>query len=432
MNLFTSRAHRARGAVALLGVAAVAAIAIPLRGVLATVATADVYIITADEVKDEDLYIAASRAKVEGTVNGDLAIITEDLEISGTVTGDVLVVSSGEVSVSGTVEGSLRGAARDMAVSGMVGGDIAVAAFTTRISGDVGRDTLVFAGSFRFEGDVGRDIKGRFVSGTVDGTVGHDIDIAVGQLDLGRSTEVRGDLVYRSHNDAGVAPTAEVGGQFVRLPTRGLFFVELILTVATILGFFAFLLSGIVLLWVFHSTAPRAAAAVLTHPWRSFLVGVTTVLLIPLAAGLFAVSLVGIPLSLALLLLLALGLIFGPIPAVTALGDRMMRGRGGIYGAFLAGGVVWRLGIWLIPLVGLGLYLSALILGVGGWVVAAWEQRRRQPALLLSPRGESARSPVTPSGTDDWEAPLPPSMAGPEIEGANGDSGGSDDRNWES
>ncbi len=416
MTLLPAGLRRTLGTLAVLGVALVA-IAVPWRAVVADVITTGAYIVTADEVENEDVYVAASSGSVEGVIDGDLAIVTGgDLAISGRVTGDVLVLSSGTVSVTGTVEGSLRGAAREVAIEGTVQRDVAVAAISTRISGTVDRDALVFAASFGLSGDVGRDVKGRFVSGTIDGAVGHDVDVAVGDLELGRAAAVAGDIRYRSGSDASVEPTSQVGGQLARLPTRGSFFVELILTVATVLSFFAFLLAGIVLLWVFRATAPRAAGAVLRHPWQSLLVGGAAVLLLPFAVGFFAISLVGIPLAVALLLLIVLGLLFGPIPAVTALGTRMLRGRGGLYGAFLVGGIAWRIGIWLLPLVGLGLYLGGLVLGVGGWLIGAWEQRRIRSSRRAAGPAPAAVTATEPEG---WEAPLAPAPATP-VEAAGG------------
>ncbi|MGD2051706.1 MAG: hypothetical protein PVI35_04440 [Acidimicrobiia bacterium] len=415
MTPHASGPRRILGALALLGLT-VAALAMPLRAVVADVVTTGAYIVTVDDVVNEDVYVAAASGSVEGVIEGDLSMVTGgDLVISGRVTGSVLVIATGGITVSGTVEGSLRGAAREVAIEGTVEGDIAVAAVSTRISGTVGRDALSFAGSFGLDGDVGRDIKGRFVGGTIDGTVGHDVDIAVGDLEVGRSATVEGDIRYRSGNDATVAPTAQIGGQFSRLPTRGSFFVELILTVATILSFFAFLLGGIVLLWLFRSTAPRAVGAVLQRPWRSALVGTAAVVLIPVAVALFAISLVGIPLAVALVLLIVLGLLFGPVPAVTALGLRVLRGRGGIYGGFLVGGVAWRIGIWLIPLVGLALYLGGLVLGVGGWLLGAWEQRMARAAR----RGERGGGPKAREVPEGWEPPLAPATAArePEVDG---------------
>jgi MFS family permease len=122
---------------------------------------------------------------------------------------------------------------------------------------------------------------------------------------------------------------------------------------------------------------------------------------------LLAVTLVGLPVAAVLLFGLLVGFVFGPVPVVTALGDRLLRGRGGLFGAFLLGAVLWRLGIWLIPVVGGVLFLVALVWGIGAWVMAGWQQRRvSRPESELLPPAMGRRDEPVPEG---WDYPLPPS-----------------------
>jgi hypothetical protein len=389
--------------------AALLAATLPLRSVVADMITTNIYLVRQGDVQQEDVYVAATTAKVDGTIDGDLVISTGSLEISGTVTGDVFVLSHGQVEVTGEVGGSLRGAARSVVIAGTVGDDLTVAAVTTQIPGVVGRDALVFAGSLELDGEVQRNVDGRMISAWFDGTVGHDVDIAVSTLTLEGGTVVDGDVLYRSGADASIAATVQVGGQLERLPTRGSWGVELVLTVATIVGFLGFLLAGIVLIWLFRRTAPRAVHTVLSHPLRASLVGVGALVVAPVLIVVLMLTLVGVPVAVAVLVLYVLALIFGPVPAVTAVGSKALRGRWGLFAAFLIGAVMWRLGIWLVPLLGVGLYLAALGIGVGAWVIALWEERREAPvAEDLLPKSKPRPTPEripTPIG---WDAPLAP------------------------
>lgn len=391
----------------LLGIA-LFALALPLRGAVADIVTTNIYLVPEDVVEEEDTYVASTSARIAGTIDGDLIISTGSLTISGVVKGDVLVLSQGSVQVTGEIEGSLRGIAREVIVEGSVGDDVTVAAVTTRISGTVVRDALVFGGSLTVDGEVKRNINGRMVSALIDGKVGHDVDIAVGSLTLGRAAVVDGDVLYRSGSNADIAATAQVASQLQRLPTRGSFTVELALTLATLLGFFGFLFAGMILLWLFRKTAPRAVQTIGERPLRALAVGVAGLVLLPILTVVLVMTLIGVPVALALLVLLLLSLIFGPIPAVTALGARLLRRKNwGLLASFLIGAILWRLGIWLIPLVGFALYLGALAAGVGGWLIAIWEQRS-------GTAGEASLLPVTAAGVGDipspvgWDAPLAP------------------------
>ena len=372
--------------------------------------TTNIFIIAEGQVEEEDMYVASSSARVDGTIDGDLVISTNSLRISGSVTGDVLVLTQGTVQVTGDVGGSIRGAAREIIVDGSVGDDVAAAAVTTRVSGTVGRDVLVFGGSLRVDGWVMGSVNGRIVNATIDGKVDRDVDIAVGRLTLGPAAVVDGDVVYRSGSDANVSATAEVGGQFDRLPTRGNFGVELVLTVATILGFLAFLFAGVVLFWLFRATAPRAVAVIENRPLRATAIGFAALIILPVLAFVLTITLVGAPVALALLVLFALSLLFAPVPAVTALGSRLVRrAHSGLFASFVIGAVVWRLGIWLIPLLGLVLYLMALMSGLGGWVIAMWEQRRETtPAADLLPRPKPLVGAGTVRSPVGWDAPMAP------------------------
>jgi hypothetical protein len=214
---------------------------------------------------------------------------------------------------------------------------------------------------------------------------------------------VAGDVLYRSSRDATISGGARVDGTLARLPVRFPFVVDLALRLSGVLSLFAFLVAGIALFWLFRRTAPAAVAAVATRPGRSFLVGLGVVVLGPVAAVALSFTLVGLPLALLVLVMLALAVFIGPVPAVTALGDRLLRGRGGLMGWFVTGALVWRGALWLLPLVGLLVYALALVWGIGAWATAAWEARRATaPAPLVPPAAGE------PAGDDGWEAPLPP------------------------
>lgn len=378
-----------------------------LAPLVADVITPEIYILEAGEVEDEDAYIAASSARIDGRIEGDVFITTGAVTIGGVVTGDVFVLSHGRVEITGTVEGSLRALAREVVVRGTIGGDVAVVAGSLDVAGEVARDVLVFAGSTSMAGTAGRDMRGRFLDGTIDGTIGRDVDVSVRTLRVGPGAEVTGDLLYRADDDATVSGGARVAGQFQRLPSRSTFVVRVWLIAATILSFLAFVVSGFVLFLLFRATMSRAAGLVRVQPWRALWIGFGAVFALPLLSIILVFTVVGAPVGVLFLLLWVLGLIFAPLPAVAAGGDLLLRGRGGLFGAFVVGAVVWRLGIWLIPVVGVLLYTSALMAGTGGLVMAAWQQRRL---------GITSARPLVPMAADhqaggipqDWEPPLAP------------------------
>ncbi|MGI9641976.1 MAG: hypothetical protein ACR2N9_04250 [Acidimicrobiia bacterium] len=391
-----------------LGLVAVLAVLLPTLSVFGALITTDRYIVREEAPVTEDQYVTSTSALIEGTLDGDLTVFSGSLTISGTVTGNVTVFSAGSVIVeeSGSIDGSLNGAATSVSVRGTVGSDVFVAAGSTVVedTGSIGRDVMGFGGTVRIDGSVGRDVRGRAYRTTVDGTVSGDVDIATQTLGIASTAVIGGDVLYRSASEASIADGATIGGTVTQLPAQSNFLYGIVLAIANIVGFLGFIASGLVVLWLARSTGSRAVGSVLTKPLRSFLVGVATVIVLPLLIGLLAVTLVGIPLAIVLGAIGVILFIVGAVPSVTALGHLVLVKRGGLFGAFLVGAVLWRLSIF-IPWVGPFLFLIALVWGVGAWVMGVLAARRADPLPpALVPAALVARGERTP----DWEPPLAP------------------------
>jgi hypothetical protein len=65
---------------------------------------------------------------------------------------------------------------------------------------------------------------------------------------------------------------------------------------------------------------------------------------------------------------------------VAAAGKRLLGGRGGILGGFVAGALLWRLGMWALSLAAAVVYLIPLVVGLGAFTIGAWEARRGSTA----------------------------------------------------
>ncbi len=350
----------------------------------ASMAIADVintgrFVIAADQVQDEDVYVAATTGRVDGRIDGDLLIAVESLQISGVVTGDVLVAARGTVHVSGVVMGSVRGVARRVVVDGEIGDDLAVAAWSVATEGDIGRDVIGLAMSSDVAGAVGRDVRGRFRSLSVDGAVGRDVDVTAGGVELGSDARVDGDVVYQSAAALDAATGAEIGGQVIQLPTTLPFSVALVVNVVGLVSFLGYLLGGILVLWLMRSTAHRAVAAITLRPGVTLGVGFAGAVFGPVLLAALAASLVGIPIALAVLAVMVVGLFFGSVPFVSAVGTRILRGRGGLYGGFILVAVTGRLLAALWSPLGVAIYAVALLWGIGGWLVGIRDARRATP-----------------------------------------------------
>jgi hypothetical protein len=396
-----------------VGAAVVAGVVLlPLPG-LPTLAGGGTAIVTADQTETEDYYALAGRVIVEGTIEGDLIAVTEDLVVTGVVEGDVLAVVWGEARIGGTVGGSVRVAAQSVTTDGDIGDDLMVATLSGTLDGEVGRDILTSSFDVDVLATVARDLRGQAYAMRLAGDIARNIDVTLNGLTVDPSASVGGDLVYKSNRDGTISGGADFGGQVVRQRVRYPIQVRAIQTLVGILSLLAFLVTGLFLFWLMRRTMPRATVAVESRPLRALWVGLLAMVAAPAAALALAITLVGLPLAIAVLGLWLAALFVGPVPAVTAAADRATRGRFGLIGSFVVGALVWRGAMWLVPLVGSLVYVAAVVMGVGGWLIGAWEARRDGPSSDLPALAAAPRRQPIPA---DWEAPLPPQAPSDEEE----------------
>lgn len=292
---------------------------------------------------------------------------------------------AGTVIVRGTVRDGVSVAAGSVHVaeSGTVGGDVQAVAGTVRIDGTVEGDVDAAGGSV-IVGPTG-SVAGNFDVGAsyveLNGTVDGDVRAGAETVVLGPSATVGGSVRYDAQSFVR-APGATVEGAVVqddRLGESAAPDLRVPGWLGALYGLLANVLLGVVLLAVFPGFSARVADGVTDRPARSTGVGLLTVLVVPLALVLVALTIVGIPLSL-----------------VGAVGFAVLVWVAVVYGQYALG--VWALSVtgrenrWLalfvgllgvtvlgaVPVLGALLDLAVFLLGLGALVLAlrgAYERR---------------------------------------------------------
>ncbi len=364
-----------------------AALAVPAAPLLGSIRTSGRIIVTADDVVAEDLYAVGNRTIVEGVVQGDLIVLTSELVVTGRVEGDVVGLVTGTARIGGTVDGSILLGALRLEVAAAVSGDVAALAGDVSVAADVERDVLVIGGEAVVGGRVGRDVRAQAWSLGVHGEVGRDLVARVDDLTVGSGAAIAGDILYKASDEVDLAEGV-AGGQVSERRVLAPVWAKAAARAFTWLSLLGFLVGSFVVFWLFRATAERSVWVVGRSPWRAALVGLGVVVVPPLLTLPLAVSLVGLPVALLLLVAWIALLVLGPAPAVAWAGRRILAGRGTVYGALFVGALAWRGAMWLFGLVAALVYAAALLVGVGSFAIAAWERRRR--------------------GDESWR-PLPPS-----------------------
>ncbi|SEW26196.1 bactofilin family protein [Natrinema salifodinae] len=316
---------------------------------------------------------AQSDAQTGGTIVVEEGETVDDLEafggtvvVHGTVTNDVEAVG-GDVTIArtGEVGGDLEGAGGSVTIAGTVDGDV-----------DVGAGSLTITE----EGTVGGGVTAGVGSATIDGTIEGDAEIGAETIRLGESASIAGDLRYdgdlEGNTDAVAGDIEEDSSLGVDVaPTIQPFASWLFVAYALAVN----LLLGAILLALFPRFSDGVADRVAHSTLRSGLVGVGALIGIPALLLALAITVVGIPLSIAgwfaFALLVWIGLIYGRFAIAAWL--LSLIGLGNRWLALVVGLVAFAaLSRVPVPIVGEVINLIVLLLGLGALVRGLYSRWR--------------------------------------------------------
>ena len=313
-----------------------------------------------------DLDAFAGSIVVRGTVTGNVNAFGGDVFVAeGAHVGGDVNAAAGSVGIAGTVDGGVSGAAGDVTVlePGTVGsleagaGSVAIYG-TVRGDATVGAERLVVGSSGVVAGDLRYDA-GEFVNdGTVEGRVVRDEGIVTGP---------------------GFEPLPGVG--------------------AVILGVYGFLVNlalGAILLLVFPGFSSRVADRAVADPVRSGGAGLLALVAVPVALVLFAVTVIGIPITLVGAFLFAVLVWVGTVYGRFAVGEWLtdLAGVESRWLALVVGFLAVAVGV-RVPWIGWLVSLVVFLLGFGALALVTYEAYRG--------RSGGKTDPVEPAdpGTDE-------------------------------
>jgi hypothetical protein len=238
--------------------------------------------------------------------------------------------------------------------------------------GETYRDVVIFDGDARIDGHVTGNVVAFNGDVTVAGSVDQDVVALNGRVILTSSAVVGADVVSRDTIDR--AEGASVGGTVTNngVPTNFHFtdvaaFSRVALWIGSSVS--SLLLGLLLLLFV-----PRAGEAVATVAQSRFGqsvgIGFAVFFGIPIVAFILIATVVAIPLSLGILLALALLYWIGYVAAALALGRQLVKPPTSRMLAFLAGWGILRV-FAIVPVLGGLTWFLAAVFGLGAIAVAA-------------------------------------------------------------
>ena len=336
----------------------------------------DAVTIPSGEVREGDLYAAGEAVRVDGRLNGDLVAGARRILIEGQVDGD-LFAAANTIDLRGPIGDSTRIAGQMLNVDTTIDGDLLAAGTellvteNARIAGGI-----VAAGSLvEIDGTVENGARVAAGEIVLRGTVRGDANFIADRLDLAPGARIIGDLDYRARTPLSPEAAAQVTGTVRYEEPRIDESEEGGAAWGVLLWFWqalAALLTGILVVALFRGIVQRLVTSIAEETTLGALLGFTAFLLVPVAAVIAMVTLIGLPIGIAAALLFGLALYAAKLPIAVWIGDRLLglAGRPGAspYAAMAVGVVLLYL-LFAIPFVGWLFWLAATWLGLGAMVV---------------------------------------------------------------
>jgi hypothetical protein len=346
-----------------------------------------------------DQYLAGGTVDVHGRVQGDLYMMGLQAGLDGTVSGDV-AAAGGVVHVGGVVGDDARVLGGQVTVQGFVNDGLLAGGGRIEITRNsrVGGNAILGGRQILARGDVDGDLEVAGLHVEVDGDVRGLTRIRSDDVVIGPHARLKGGLVVRGANPPRIAEGARIEGpvELERPTPPGLreWLVSAARAALLQVGLLLVVLAWLVL-------APGLARDAEALEWRRFGLahgmGVAAVVGLPFAAVLLALTIVGIPVAIAIASTWTLLVLAGWSSTALCLGDWLRaRARRGATRPLLGERLLWTyLALLLlragaaIPWAGWLVTLGALLAGAGAVARAA---------QLAHERRRLSRAPPGPAG----------------------------------
>lgn len=254
----------------------------------------DVVSLEEGQIISGDFYTIGGSVTISGTVKGDAYIAGGTVTINGEVTGDV-VVGAGTVSIHSDVGDDVRIVAGQAIIANRVAGDVVVFGGSLSIlsTAVVDGDVIFYGGRLDIKGAIGGSINSKADTLVIDSSVAGDVTVTISdQLVLGSQANIEGSIAYRGSKDMARDPGSVVVGEISKFSERrvgGAFPI----TVFPLLPFFATLFAALVSILLFNKQIDSFIRMTFESVGLYGLIGFGALILVPVAAALLMISLLG-------------------------------------------------------------------------------------------------------------------------------------------
>lgn len=306
----------------------------------------------------DDVYAAGATIEFQHPVRGDIFAAGQAITVAGEVTGDVTAVGE-QISIQNSVSDDVRTAGQRILITGTVRDDLFAAGQEVTIAADssVGGDAFLAGQTIALEG-------------TINGTVR-----AAGDTHVGSSAIIKGDLFTYGEVEPVIEEGAQIQGVIRHTETdirqaesRASKLTNWVRSVVTL-----FVLA-LILAFLFPRFTRDVLSAVRASPGKSALTALVWLALVGPAAILLLITIVGIPVAVAVLFVTGTLLVAASAYAALLAGSWIMKRLTQATSAPPAPTSTLTQpppATWQEALLGAVVYESVQLLGVIGWLITA-------------------------------------------------------------
>lgn len=346
------------------------------------------YTLAEGQTLDNDLILTCGAARIDGTVNGDVIVFGRSITINGHVTGDVIAFGE-RLTLNGTVDGDVRAFASVVNLNGQVAKN--VTAFVSMLEIDekaqVGGSLTTFVAQATLEGRIARDVLAFGEEFDLDGFIGGTVTARGVRMRFGPGAEVQGKVKFRGREKPEVAEGAKLAAGTPEFELakrrRGYDYTSGKFYLWRAVWWGAAFLFGLVVALVlpdFFRDAVRSG----DRYGAALGAGLVALILTPVVAIIACITLVGIPLGIAGVLLWALAMYSAQVFLGTWLGTKLMGepgGMGATLGRLAVGLLIIHVAV-VLPYIGGWIRFGVLLLGMGAMTLVLL--KRMKPASVLA------------------------------------------------
>lgn len=339
----------------------------------------DNFVLAKDELVNRDLFLGAGYIKILGNVNGDIFAVGGDFENNGHINGDI-ILGAGNSIIGGKVDGDLRIGAGRVVVNGEIGRNATVLSSDILLEKDsaINGNLNILSGKVTLNGFVGGDFRASAENVLINGLVKGDVEVGSSTLTFGPDAKINGNLTYRSADEM-LVPEGVVDGEVIRKePVADENFeenrrkaeegIKVFHVVRKAISILSYLIIGTILILMFTDFMKKTALTIQEKPLFSLGLGFVGLIVIPIAALLVMITVIGIPIGIISLMGYGVLLYLAKLPAALWIGSKILKGENKPLLPMILGIFILML-VSFIPYLGNLVSFAAMVFGIGSYMI---------------------------------------------------------------